>query len=93
MLLRVTCIISLVVCGLSGVIVGGLAGQLTPDAAVQHQMRQVLPWMIATLATHSTAVTLEGLLLARRAFRALAITYTGRTISPIILQSLIAKTL
>jgi len=29
-------------------------------------MRRVLPLMVATLATHGTAVTLEGLLLARK---------------------------
>ena len=62
---------------LSSLIVGVFAGQLTPDLAVQRQMRRVLPLMVATLATHGTAVTLEGLLLARKAFRGLALTYTG----------------
>ena len=40
------------------------------------EMRHVLPLMAATLATHGTAVTLEGLLLARKAFRGLTLTYT-----------------
>ena len=81
MLLRVACSISLLVVGLSSTIIGGFAGQLSPDVTVQRQMRRVLPLMLATLATHSTAVTLEGLLLARKAFRALAVTYTGVAIS------------
>ena len=77
MLLRVTCSISATVVLLSSLIVGVFAGQLTPDKAVQRQMRRVLPLMVATLATHGTAVTLEGLLLARKAFRGLALAYTG----------------
>ena len=77
MLLRVTCSISATVVLLSSLIVGVFAGQLTPDVAVQRQMRRVLPLMVATLATHGTAVTLEGLLLARKAFRGLAAVYTG----------------
>lgn len=81
MLLRVACSISLLVVGLSSTIIGGFAGQLSPDVTVQRQMRRVLPLMLATLATHSTAVTLEGLLLARKAFRALAVTYAGVAIS------------
>ena len=113
MLLRVTCSISLVVVALSSAIIGGGAGQLTPDLAVQQQIRQVcsahlapialngspdvagaqaqhpmtllmwqvLPLMAATLATHGTAVTLEGLLLAQKAFRALALTYTFMGVS------------
>ena len=53
------------------------AGALTADAAVHAQMCAVLPLVAATLATHGTAVTLEGLLLARRDFRALALTYAA----------------
>jgi Na+-driven multidrug efflux pump len=81
MLLRVTFSISLLVVGLSGTIVGALVGQLTPDLAVQQQMRQVMPLMLATLATHGAAVTLEGLLLARKAFRGLALTYGAMAVS------------
>ena len=81
MLLRVTCSISGAVVLLSSLIVGLFAAQLTPDVAVQRQMRRVLPFMVATLATHGTAVTLEGLLLARKAFRGLALTYAGVFVS------------
>ena len=38
-------------------------------------MRRALPLVAATLATHGSAVTLEGLLLARKDFRGLALTY------------------
>ena len=81
MLLRVTWSISGTVVLLSSLIIGVFAGQLTPDVAVQAQMRRVLPLMVATLAAHGTAVTLEGLLLARKAFRALTLAYTGVLVS------------
>ena len=77
MLLKVTWTIALVVVAMSSTIVGGFAQQLTPDVAVQQQMRQVLPLMVAALATHGTAITLEGLLLAQKNFRGLGLTYTG----------------
>jgi len=44
-------------------------------------MRAVLPYVVGTLTAHGTAVTLEGVLLARKAFGGLAITYTGIAIS------------
>ena len=73
MLLRVTISISATVVLLSSFIIGVFSSQLTPDVTVQRQMRRVLPLMVATLATHGTAVTLEGLLLARKAFRGLTL--------------------
>ena len=58
------------------VLLTALSGQIAADPAVQRQMRRALPLMIATLATHGTAVTLEGVLLARKDFRALTLTYS-----------------
>jgi hypothetical protein len=81
MLLRVTISISATVLLLSSFIIGVFSSQLTPDVTVQRQMRRVLPLMVATLATHGTAVTLEGLLLARKAFRGLTLAYTGVLLS------------
>ena len=81
MLLRVTISISVTVVLLSSFIIGVFSSQLTPDVTVQRQMRRVLPLMVATLATHGTAVTLEGLLLARKAFRGLTLAYTGVLLS------------
>ena len=81
MLLRVTISISATVVLLSSFIIGVFSSQLTPDVTVQRQMRRVLPLMVATLATHGTAVTLEGLLLARKAFRGLTLAYTGVLLS------------
>jgi hypothetical protein len=81
MLLRVTISISATVLLLSSFIIGVFSSQLTPDVTVQRQMRRVLPLMVETLATHGTAVTLEGLLLARKAFRGLTLAYTGVLLS------------
>jgi len=60
---------------------GGRLRLITADVAVQAQMRAVLPYVVGTLTAHGTAVTLEGVLLARKAFGGLAITYTGIAIS------------
>ena len=52
------------------------SGQLTRDPAVALEMRRVLPFIAGTLALHGTAVSLEGLLLAKKDFRSLCATYT-----------------
>lgn len=75
-LLKCTLSISATVVAISTVMLTVGSAQLTADPNVRKQMRRVLPLMAATLATHGTAVTLEGLLLARKAFRGLALTYT-----------------
>ena len=46
-------------------------------------MVSVLPLMAATLCFHGTAVTLEGVLLAQKAFGKLALTYSGVLVSVI----------
>ena len=53
------------------------SGQLTADPHVRLEMRKVLPFMIATLSAHGTAIMLEGVLLARKQFAGLAATYVG----------------
>ena len=75
-LLRCTATISAAVVTVATLLLTVGAGQITTDPAVQRQMRRALPLMVATLATHGTAVTLEGVLLARKDFRALGLTYT-----------------
>ena len=67
------------------------ASTITADAAVLAHMRKVLPLMLATLATHGTAVTLEGVLLAQKAFRALSLTYTGVALSVAALLALVRR--
>ena len=63
------------VMGLSSVVILACAGHFSSDPAVVAQMVRILPLMATTLSIHGTAVTLEGYLLARRAFGALGLTY------------------
>ena len=88
-LLKCTLTIGVAVVCLSTSLLTLLAPQLTPDPAVRLHMRRVLPLMIATLSTHGTAVTLEGLLLARKDFRGLALTYVGVALSVALLLTLV----
>lgn len=62
------------------------ASAITPDPAVVWQMRSILPYVIATLALHGSAVTLEGLLLARKDLRELSATYVfvGGTVAAML---------
>ena len=76
-LLKCTFTISTTVVCLASTIITLFSGQLTSDPAVLLQMRRVLPLLIVTLSLHVTAVTLEGLLLARKNFSGLTLTYAG----------------
>lgn len=76
-LLKCTFTISTTVVCLASAIITLFSGQLTRDPAVLLQMRRVLPLLIVTLSLHGTAVTLEGLLLARKNFSGLILTYAG----------------
>jgi len=76
-LLQCTFAISATVMGISTALLTVFAPSITTDPAVLHQMRKTLPLVAATLCMHGTAVTLEGLLLARRHFRGLTWTYAG----------------
>ena len=53
------------------------ASGVSCDPAVIVQMRAVAPLMAATLCLHGTAVTLEGVLVAQKAFLSLGITYAS----------------
>jgi Na+-driven multidrug efflux pump len=80
-LLKCTFTISATVVCLSSLLLTIFSGQISSDPAVIQQMRKILPVMIATLSIHGTAVTLEGLLLARKDFRGLTMTYVGVSVS------------
>jgi hypothetical protein len=80
-LLKCTFTISATVVCLSSLLLTIFSGQISSDPAVIQQMRKILPVMIATLSIHGTAVTLEGLLLARKDFRGLTLTYVGVSVS------------
>lgn len=80
-LLKCTFTISATVVCLSTLLLTIFSGQISSDPAVILEMRRILPAMIATLSLHGTAVTLEGLLLARKDFRGLTKTYIGVSIS------------
>lgn len=90
-LLRCTFAISATVVCLSSALLTIFSSHITRDPAVLQQMRAVLPLMIATLSFHGTAVTLEGLLLARKNFSGLTVTYTGVAISMAILLALVQR--
>ena len=74
-LLRCTLCISLSVVALSSFVLLGFGSSFTTDPAVLQQMHQIVPLMATTLSLHGTAITLEGMMLARRAFRAMWATY------------------
>lgn len=90
-LLRCTFAISATVVCLSSALLTIFSSHITRDPAVLQQMRAVLPLMIATLSFHGTAVTLEGLLLARKNFSGLTITYTGVALSMAILLAMVQR--
>ncbi|KAL9182079.1 hypothetical protein ACHAXT_012422 [Thalassiosira profunda] len=62
--------------GLATVMIGVFGGQITSDPQVLAEMRRVLPWIVATLSFHGSAVTLEGVLLSRQRFRGLTVNYS-----------------
>ena len=90
-LLRCTATISTVVVGLAATLLTAGAGQISSDPAVREQMRAVLPLMAATLSTHGTAITLEGVLLAQKDFAGLAATYTAVGLSCAALLALVRR--
>jgi len=75
-LLKCTFSISATVMCLAAIIIGVFGGQITSDPMVLAEMRKILPWIVATLSFHGSAVTLEGLLLSRQKFRGLALNYS-----------------
>ena len=75
-LLKCTVSISAAVTTLAAVMIGIFGGQITSDPAVLAEMRRTLPWILTALTFHGSAVTLEGLLLSRKKFRALSFCYS-----------------
>mmetsp|Transcript_3754 Transcript_3754/g.9574 ORF Transcript_3754/g.9574 Transcript_3754/m.9574 type:complete len:579 (+) Transcript_3754:210-1946(+) len=75
-MLKCTLSISTTVMCLATLIIGVFGGQITSDPQVLAEMRRTLPWIVATLSFHGSAVTLEGVLLSRQKFRGLTINYS-----------------
>lgn len=75
-LLKCTVSISAAVTTLAAVMIGMFGGQITSDPAVLAEMKRTLPWILTALTFHGSAVTLEGLLLSRKKFRALSFCYS-----------------
>jgi len=91
-LLRCTWTISATVVAIASALLTVGATAITPDSAVVRQMRAILPYVAATLAVHGTAVTLEGLLLARKELRKLTCTYAFVAGSVAALLALVRNT-
>jgi len=85
-LLKITIGISTTVVCLASTIIGVFGGQITGDPAVLREMRKTLPWMATALTFHGSAVTLEGLLLARKKFRGLTVWYTVLALTIVAFQ-------
>ena len=75
-LLKCTLSISATVMALASLMIGVFGGQISGDPAVVAEMRRILPWIVATLSFHGSAVTLEGLLLSRKKFQNLTVCYS-----------------
>ena len=75
-LLRCTLGISSTVMVIAAIIIGIFPTNITRDPAVVAEMRKTLPWIVTALSFHGSAVTLEGLLLARKKFRPLSVIYS-----------------
>ena len=76
-ILRTTATVSMGVCMLAAGMITFGAASISPDAEVIRLMKNTMPLILFTLTTHGTAVTLEGLLLAQRKFKALNFIYTA----------------
>lgn len=85
-LLKCTLSISATVVCLSSIIIGFFGRQITGDPAVLHEMQKTLPWIAAALSFHGSAVTLEGLLLARRKLKGLTAFYAFLAITIVAIQ-------
>eukprot|EP00542_Grammatophora_oceanica_P012270 CAMPEP_0194034308 /NCGR_PEP_ID=MMETSP0009_2-20130614/6710_1 /TAXON_ID=210454 /ORGANISM="Grammatophora oceanica, Strain CCMP 410" /LENGTH=572 /DNA_ID=CAMNT_0038675163 /DNA_START=86 /DNA_END=1801 /DNA_ORIENTATION=- len=59
----------------AAIVIGIFGGQITSDPAVLLEMRETLPWILAALSFHGTAVALEGLLLSKKMFQPLSFCY------------------
>jgi Na+-driven multidrug efflux pump len=62
---------------IAATIIGIFPTHITRDPSVVMEMRRTLPWIVTALSFHGSAVTLEGLLLARKRFRPLSVIYAS----------------
>ena len=86
-------LISAAVVGISSAIIGGAgAYAIASEPSVVAEMRKVLPLVAGTLALHASAVTIEGLLLARRDFSSLNNIYAAVAASLVGLYTLVRRT-
>jgi len=85
-LFKCTLSISATATAFAVIAIGIFGGQITSDPKVLAEMRKTLPWILATLSFHGSAVTLEGLLLSRKKFRPLSICYSILAISVVAFQ-------
>ena len=76
-ILKTTATVSMGVCLLAAFMITFGASSITTDPEVVTLMKNTMPLILFTLTAHGTAVTLEGLLLAQRKFKALNFIYTG----------------
>ena len=85
-LLRCTLGISSTVMVIAAIMIGIFPTNITRDPAVVAEMRKTLPWIVTALSFHGSAVTLEGLLLARKKFRPLSVIYSLLAIGVVVFQ-------
>ena len=76
-ILRTAATVSMGVCVLAASMISFGASSITSDLEVVRMMKKTMPLILFTLTAHGTAVTLEGLLLAQRKFKALNVIYTA----------------
>ena len=90
-LFKCTLTISSIAMCLAASIIGIFGGQITSDPYVLAEMKRILPWIVATLSLHGSAVTMEGLLLSRKKFRGLTVTYSFLAITVAAFQFAIRR--
>ena len=90
--LRVSWTIAAVAVAASSLLISRGTAAFTADAGVAAAITRVLPMTALTLAMHSSAVTLEGLLLVQRRFPFLCGVYAGIGVATVALHRAILRT-
>ena len=85
-LLSCTIGISTTVVGLASLIIGLFGTRISNDPHVLREMKRTLPLMMTAISFHGSAVTLEGMLLARKKLRGLTLWYTVLAITVVGFQ-------
>ncbi|KAL3922035.1 MAG: hypothetical protein SGILL_002423 [Bacillariaceae sp.] len=89
--LKCTLSISATAVAISSIIIGLFGSSITQDPTVLSTMKKTLPWLATALSMHGTAVTLEGILLARKKLKGLTIFYSFLALSILGYQIMIRK--